>query len=288
MKSLQARLEAVFVKMLDDLIKKIPDIIVSLMLLVIFVLAALLIRHVVQGSLRRMRVERNVQTLVSRLVYYLVLAIGLVQVLSQLSVNLAALGIGVGMFGFAVGFALKDILSNFLSGILILWTHHFSAGDQIRIRDYEGTVEAIEIRGTILRTYDGRQVTIPNSDVYTNAVINNTYHRNRRSSIFASVAYDTDFANAEKVIRAALAGVPDVAVDPSPDVLVSELGGYAIRLEIRIWTPAPQIEMLTVNSEAAKAIKQAFDAAGIELPYPTQTILLRESEPADDSPPREQ
>jgi small-conductance mechanosensitive channel len=192
--------------------------------------------------------------------------------------NLSALGLGVGAFGFAMGFALRDILSNFLSGILILGTRHFSVGDQIRIKEYEGTVEAIEMRGTILKTYDGRRVTIPNSEVYTNAVINNTIYTMRRSSIFVGVSYDSDLEMVKELILTALKTVPNVAQQPQPDVLVKELGNYSIQLEIRIWTSAQQIDVLTVNSTATKAIKEALRAGGVQIPFPTQIIIIHDSE----------
>lgn len=279
MKQLGKHLHGTFVKILDDLIGKIPDVISAVVLLLVFVVTALLIRRTLRTALRRVHMDSTVAALITRLTYYLLLAIGMIEALSQLNVNLATLGIGVGAFGFAVGFALRDILSNFLSGILILWTRHFTTGDQIRIKEYEGTVEAIEMRGTILRTYDGRRVTIPNSEVYTNAVTNNTIYTLRRSSVFVGVGYGTDLVKAESAIRAALKNVPDVAEEPTPDVLVKDLGGYSIQLEVRIWTPAQQIEMLTVNSEATKAIREALQTAGLSLPFPTQVIILQEPEP---------
>lgn len=278
MEQLGKHLHGIFVKILNDLIEKIPDMISAVVLLLVFAGVAFVIRRIFRGALRRVHMDPTVAILVTRLAYYLVLAIGVIEALSQLNMNFATLGIGVGAFGFAVGFALRDILSNFLSGILILWTRHFTAGDQIRIKEYEGTVESIEMRGTILRTYDGRRVTIPNSEVYTNAVINNTVYAFRRSNVFVGVSYDADLAEVEKLILTALKDVPDVAQSPAPDVLVKELGGYSIQLEVRVWTPAEQIEVLTVNSAATRAIKEALQTAGVQMPLPTQSIILHDPE----------
>lgn len=267
------RLQIAFVEMLASLVKKIPSLVASIVLLLIFFIFALVAKRAVRIALQRARVHSNVVTLVSRLVYYVLLAIGSIQALHQLGVNLAALATGLGIAGFALGFALKDILSNFLSGILILWTRYFVVGDQIRIQDFEGTVEAIELRGTILRTYDGRKVTIPNSTVYTSAVVNNTAHKIRRSSIFVTLGYGVDLAKGEELIRKALKGVAEVLDYPPPDVLAGELGDYSVRLEVRLWTQAQQQAMLDVNSAAVKAIKYELESNEISVATPMQIVV---------------
>lgn len=273
------RLQSAFKAMLISLVKKVPDVVAALVLFAIFFAIALIMRRVVRAALRRAHIHQNVVVLISRLVYYAVLTIGFVEALGQTGINLTALAAGIGVAGFALGFALKDILSNFLSGILILWTRHFSVGDQIRIQDFEGTVEAIELRGTILRTYDGRRVTIPNSTVYTNAVVNNTAYTQRRSSIFLTVGYDVDLEKTEDLIRSALKAVPQVLEEPRPDVLVKELGDYSVQLEIRIWTPATQLELLTVNSQAVRAVKDSLESSGIVVATPMQIVVESQSKP---------
>lgn len=274
------RLQNTFKAMLISLIKRIPDVAAALVLLAIFFVIALVMRRVVRAALRRAHVHQNVVVLISRLVYYAILTVGAVEALGQIGINLTALAAGIGVAGFALGFALKDILSNFLSGMLILWTRHFSVGDQIRIKEFEGTVEAIELRGTILRTYDGRRVTIPNSTVYTNAVVNNTAYTQRRSSIFLTVGYDVDLQKAEELIRSGLKTVTQVLQEPRPDVLIKELGDYSVQLEVRIWTPAAQLELLTVNSQAVRAVKDSLESGGVVAATPMQVVV--ESQPRRD------
>jgi small conductance mechanosensitive channel len=276
MGSIGQRLETAFSKMLQGAIKKVPDLALALLLIGLFFLFALILRRAASAALRRAGVHQSIETLVTRLVYYSIITIGAIEALGQVGISLTALGAGLGVAGIALGFALRDILSNFLSGILILWTRHFAVGDQIRIKDYEGTVVAIELRGTIMRTYDGRRVTIPNSEVYTNPVVNNTFYVNRRSSIFLTLGYDADLNRAEEIIRTALADVQQVIQDPQPDVLVKEFGNYAVGVEVRIWTPAQQIEVLTVNSAAAKAIKTALESQGFGIVTPTQIEIVSE------------
>lgn len=275
MTRLWQHLQVVLVRMLDDLVRQVPTLLAAVALVVAFWAIAWLVRRALWAALRRSSLDVNVSKMVARIIYYVIVLIGIFDALSQLKVNLAALGISIGLLSFGIGFALKDILSNFLAGLLILWTRPFVNGDQIRVKEFEGTVESIEMRGTILRTYDGRRVIIPNADVYTNPVINNTFYVARRSSVSVSVAYNTDLARAEQVVREALKAVPEVSDEPPPDILVRALGSYAIELEVRIWTPTRQLEVLQVNSAATKAVRDALTANHIEMPFPTSVSIAR-------------
>jgi small conductance mechanosensitive channel len=283
MSSLWHHLRAVLLGVPDGLIQRLPDLLAAIALVAVFWVTAWLVRRALWAALRRSALDVNVSRMLTRVVYSLIVLVGVLNALSQLRVNLAALGIGLGLLSFGIGFALKDILSNFLAGLLILWTRPFVNGDQIRVRDFEGTVEAIEMRGTILRTYDGRRVIIPNADVYTNPVTNNTFYLLRRSSVSVSVAYDTDLPRAEQVMRQALRAVPEVSDEPAPDILVRALGSYALELEVRIWTPTRQLEVLQANSAATKAIRDALAENHIEMPLPTIVSVTKGGPPTGPS-----
>jgi len=139
---------------------------------------------------------------------------------------LATLGIG----SIAVGFAFKDILQNWIAGLLILLRRPFRRGDQIVINNYEGTVEHIEARATILKTYDGRRVVIPNSDVYTRSMIVNTAFPKRRSEYDVGIGFSDDIDTARRVILDALRAVEGVEQEPAPDVLAWELDSSTVNL----------------------------------------------------------
>ncbi len=132
------------------------------------------------------RTQRNLLLQVS---YYTVWAVGVFVALDVLGVNAQAVVTGLGLGGVALGFALKDIISNFVSGLLILLTHTFEIGDQIVVGETEGTVEQIEVRVTHIRTYDGRLVLVPNGEVFTSRVTNNTVSPLRRASVFVYLDY---------------------------------------------------------------------------------------------------
>jgi len=209
---------------------------------------------------------------------------------------LGLLGIG----SVAIGFAFKDILQNFLAGILILLRQPFRIGDQIVFKSFEGTVEGIETRTTVIKTYDGRRVFVPNGEIFTNAVTVNTAYGIRRSEHDIGIGYGDDARRASAVIVEALRRVKGVLAEPPPEALVMDLAGSTVDVRARWWTDARQHEVLRVRHEAIAAIKEALGEAGIDLPFPTQVVLFhdqteetdgdrtrqREGWPAGGDPPR--
>lgn len=183
---------------------------------------------------------------------------------------LAFLGLG----SVAVGFAFKDIFQNFMAGLLILFRRPFRLGDQIRSGDMEGTVEDINLRATVIKTYSGERVIIPNSDVYSRPVLVRTAYGTRRSSFVVGIGYADDIRAAKQVIREHLADAPGVLEEPAPWIRTVELAPSSVNLEVFYWTKAQQHEVLTVGDAVATSIKYALDAAGIDMPYPVRRVLL--------------
>ena len=173
---------------------------------------------------------------------------------------------GLGFFSVAIGFAFQDILENTLSGVLLLIRQPFESGDQIEVSDQAGTVEAITIRETRIKTYDGRLVVIPNRDVYKNVIKVNTHFDDRRVDFIAGVAYENDARQATRVIVDALKGLEGVASEPAPEALINELGVSTVNIQARFWCGPEQHEVRVMLDEAIKAVKEALDSAGIEMP----------------------
>lgn len=173
---------------------------------------------------------------------------------------------GLGFFSVAIGFAFQDILENTLSGVLLLIRQPFESGDQIEVGDQSGTVEAITIRETRLKTFDGRLVVIPNRDVYKGVIKVNTHFEDRRVDFVAGVAYENDAREATKVIVDALKGLAGVASQPAPEALINELGVSTVNIEARFWCGPEQHEVRVLLDEAIKTVKEALDQAGIEMP----------------------
>lgn len=192
---------------------------------------------------------------------------------------LATLGIG----SVAVGFAFKDILQNLFAGILLLINRPFRRGDQIVLEDYEGTVEHIQSRATLIKTYDGRRVIIPNADIYTSPVMVNTAFKVRRDQLDVGIGYDDEPAKAAELLLAAIKGIEGVEADPAPVVIPIGLGESDITLRAKWWTQSSSKVVTAVRSKVVLAVFETLRSNGIELPYPSQIVMLqdeREDEPA--------
>lgn len=208
---------------------------------------------------------------------------------------ISSLGIG----SVAIGFAFKDILQNLLAGILLLVNRPYRRGDQIVVKDFEGTVEHIQSRATLIKTYDGRRVIIPNSDVYTSPVVVNTAFPTRRDQFDIGIGYGDKPELAMTVFAEAIARVDGVETEPAVEVLPWGLDASSVTLRARWWSQSKRTDVVHLRARVILAIWQAAADNGIDLPFPTQQILFhdqteetdgdrtrqREGWPAGDRPP---
>jgi small-conductance mechanosensitive channel len=183
---------------------------------------------------------------------------------------------GLGVSSVAIGFAFKDILQNMLAGILILLRQPFSVGDQIVSGGHEGTVEKIETRATLITTYDGRRVVIPNSVIYTDSVVVNTAFEMRRSEYDIGIGCNDDWDVARDTMLEACRGVDGVATDPAPETIPMELGDFANVVRLRWWTKSDRASQIHVFGAVLQAVYKRLDAEGIDMPYPTQVHLFHD------------
>lgn len=260
-------------------IASLPNLVIGLVVFGIFFLLGRLANRLIRRfSEKRMR-HRHVSLILGRLAQAVSITLG---VLVALMVALPSfkpeqLVQILGVSSVAIGFAFRDILQNFLAGLLLLITEPFRIGDQIRVDSFEGVVEDIKTRATMIRTYDGRRVVIPNSDLFSKAVTVNTAYDARRVEYTFSIGYADDIAEAKRLILAAIDSVPGVMPTPKPDVLVSEFGESSVDLRGRWWIKPPmRSNVLTSLDLVLTAVKREFNEAGIDLPYPTRQILFHD------------
>ncbi len=211
--------------------------------------------------------QRN---LIRQVSYYTIWAVGILVALQIVGVDAGALITGLGLGGVAVGFALKDILSNLVSGLLILVTRTFEIDDQIVVGETEGTVERIEVRATHIRTYDGRLVLVPNGDVFMSRVTNNTASPLRRCSVFVYLDYNQDVERAMSVILHTVTCVPGVSATPAASMRLHDLTPEHLHLEARFWTDSRRTDFMNTASAARVAIVTAMQREGIALPTPDE------------------
>ena len=270
----------------DGLVAAIPSALVALVVFAVALLVSAIVKRVVARLTEtRLHSHRNAGLAVGRLAQGVVLFIGLLVALSvalptfQPGDVIQVLGIG----SVAIGFAFRDILQNFLAGILLLLTQPFRIGDQIVARSYEGTVEDIQARATFIRTYDGRRVVVPNAVLFTDTVVVNTAFAHRRLEYDVGIGYGDDIERARRIMMNAVQRTAGVLADPAPDVLVTDLAAASVTLRVRWWiAPPKQADALDARDLVLTAIKHDLIADGIDLPFPTQQILFHDqTEDAD-------
>jgi small-conductance mechanosensitive channel len=259
------------------IVKVLPAAISAVIVLAMFWSLATLGRRIVRTGAQYID-NRSVRLLVTQVPYYLVWMVGFIVALDAVGVNLQSAVTALGLGSVAIGFALKDILSNLVSGILILAIHPFGIGDQIVIGDTEGTVEQIEFRATYIRTYDGRLVLVPNGEVFTSRITNNTASPLRRASVYIYLGYKENMGRALSTVLDTLKSVPGVASAPPPSMRLHELHPNYIQLEARFWTDSHRTNLTSVASAAREAILRALKETGIQLPDPDQRILTIRSD----------
>lgn len=207
---------------------------------------------------------------------YIIYPLTFVAVLGVFGVPLSALGTAVGLIGLGISFALKDMIANFISGILILINRPFKIGDQIRVSGEEGTLQDIRLRASDIRTYDGRKVIVPNSVLYNNVVINDTAYDQRRFNVLVGIGYDDDIEEAKDLALESLREAEGVEEEPEPQVLVEDLGDSSVNLKLRAWTKPSRANMVAVSSDVTQLVKQKYDEAGIDIPYPIRTVFMED------------
>ena len=277
---MKAEISAVWVKMdsmIDGLIILLPNIVLALIVFAIFFFLGRAVKRTVRRVTRHHRQARNLGLVLGRLAQGIIVLVGLFVALSIVIPTFKAGDLIqlLGISGVAIGFAFRDILQNFLAGILILLTEPFQIDDQIVFKNFEGTVENIETRATTILTYDGRRIVIPNAELFTNAVTVNTAFDKRRTEYDVGIGYGDDIDRAKQLMLEALYSVNEVLKDPAPDVLVVEPAESTVNIRVRWWiSPPRRMDDMRSRDKVICAIKKKLVENGIDLPYPTRQILF--------------
>ncbi|WP_019946130.1 mechanosensitive ion channel family protein [Hymenobacter aerophilus] len=257
----------------------LPNLLIGLVVLAIFTFIARGVRSGVERLTTARHQSQSLALLLSRLAYVFVLLLGILVMFTIMipSFTPASLISALGIGGVAIGFAFKDIFQNFLAGMLLLLTEPFRINDQIKYKDFEGTVETIQTRATTIKTYDGRRVVIPNAELFINAVTVNTAYDKRRLEYDFGIGYGDNIAQARQVMLAAALSVEGVLSDPAPEALVVEIGESTIDIRLRWWiNPPRRAAYMQSKDQVLEAVKNSLTKAGIDQPFPTQVILLHD------------
>ena len=218
----------------------------------------------------------SVQVLLSKLLKITLLAVAVIAALSSLGINLSAFAFIGGAIGVGVGFGLQKVVSNLVSGVILLLDRSIKPGDVIEVGSTYGRIQSLGARYVSVATRDKTEYLIPNEDLITTQVINWSFSDNQlRLKIVVGVSYNSDIHEVMRLMVEAAIGVPRVLTNPKPVCQLKNFGDSAIDMELRIWISDPENGIANVSSEVRIAIWDTFKEQGIEIPFPQRDVYIK-------------
>ncbi|MGD8121367.1 small-conductance mechanosensitive channel MscS [Vibrio sp. TRT 2004] len=256
----------------DLLVQYGVNIISAVLILFIGNIIVKAVANSVSKVLEKKDMDKAVVEFVHGLVRYLLFVIVLIAALGRVGVQTASVVAVIGAAGLAVGLALQGSLSNFAAGVLIVAFRPFKSGDYVEIGGVAGSVEAIQIFQTVLKTPDNKMVVVPNSGVIGSPITNYSRHETRRVDLVIGVSYKSDLKQTKQVIREALEKDARILKDPGMTIGVLALADSSVNFVVRPWCKTA--DYWDVYFDSTQAIKEALDEAGIEIPFPQMDVHL--------------
>ncbi len=260
---------------LREIIKLLPNIALAAIVLVLGFFIAKAIRRLSFKLISKLSHSNTLNNLFSSIIYFTVVGIIIFTVLSILQLDKAVTSIlaGAGIFGLAVAFAFQDIAANFISGVFISLRKPLKVGDVVKIKGYMGKIQEINLRDTVMSTFQGQTVIIPNKEVFQNPIENYSYLKKRRFDLSIGVSYGDDLDKVKQVTLEAVKDIPGISTESETTLFFTDFGESSINFSIRIWIDsAEQALYKSVGSEAIMRIKKAYDANDIMIPFPIRTL----------------
>ncbi len=239
----------------------------------LIIIGAVIIAKIATINLRRLLKERMAKEhveLLCKALKYLILFVAFVAVLQMFGISMSGLLVASGFLGMAIGFASKSAIGNLISGLFLMVERPIKIGDAIEIGSISGVVKDIHILSTIIRTWDGLYVRIPNERVFTSNITNYVAHPVRRFEYVIGIRYQDDAEKAVKIVENLLSSHPFVLKNPAPQIFVNELADSSVNLVVKAWAPT-QVWYAT-KTELLWKIKKVLEENGIEIPFPQRVV----------------
>jgi len=252
--------------LLTNFLLFLPKLVTALITFGVTLFLAALAARSVERGLRRRALLRDSLLLLTQLARGAVMVFGTILALEQVNFNVSGFVAGLGIVGFAIGFALQDIARNFIAGIILILRQPFRIGNWVKVADYSGTVTEINLRDTVIRTADGEKVILPNSNVFNAAIINFSELPLRRKTITLPLGPQPNLELALAAFKAALVGVQGVLIEPPVGVLVEGVDASGVQVAVRFWVDQSHQDTAEVYSRVLLALEAAARQARLNLP----------------------
>jgi len=248
------------------------NVIGAIVILILGRIAAGIGRKIVNRLLEKAHADSAIVSFVGRLTFTLILIFAVLAALAKFGIQTASFVAILGAAGFAVGFALQGSLANFAAGVLILALRPFKTGDYIMGAGEAGTVKEISLFTTVLSTPDNIKIMVPNGKLFGDVIKNISAYDTRRVDLVVGIGYGSDIQKAYDVIMSLIKEDSRILPEPAPQVAVSELADSSVNFVIRPWVKSS--DYWPLKFDMTRKIKEAFDANGIEIPFPQRTVHM--------------
>jgi small conductance mechanosensitive channel len=265
---------------MDITMQQLTDFIAAYGLRVIGAILILIIGRIIAGFGRRIvrrlmektKTDPSVITFAASFIYVLILIFAVLAALSKFGVETTSIVAVLGAAGFAIGFAMQGSLSNFAAGLLTIIFKYYKVGDYIQAAGVGGTVKEIRMFSTVLSTPDNVQITVPSGKIFGDTLINYSANDTRRVDLVVGIGYSSSIQKAVEVIEGLLKSDSRILSEPAYQIAVSELADSSVNLVVRPWVKAS--DYWAVRFDLNRAIKEALDSNGIEIPFPQRTVHM--------------
>jgi small conductance mechanosensitive channel len=258
-----------------EFIRLLPNIVVASLIIVLGFFMARLLKKLSAKIIHRLTQHDTVTDLFASFIYILGIGVTIFIALSVLHLDKAVTSIlaGAGIAGIALAFAFQDIAANFMAGILLSIRRPLKIGDLVKSNDVMGKVITINMRDTIIQTFQGQMVIVPNKDIFQNSLENFTRTGKRRIDLSVGVSYGDDLEKVRQITLQAVKAVSVLDAIEPPKLFYEEFADSSINFTLQFWiTSTEQPIYLQGRSEAIMLIKKAFDENNISIPYPIRTL----------------
>lgn len=234
--------------------------------------AAKKLRKVVENLMKKGSVDPTLIKFISNLMYTILLVVVILAALSQLGIQTTSFLAILGAAGLAIGLALQGSLSNFASGVLLIFFRPFKVGDFVTVGGESGSVSQIQLFTTELKTPDNKVIIIPNSQITSNVITNFSAQETRRVDLTFGIGYGDDLLKAKNILNDLVNSDERILKDPAPFIAVSELADSSVNFVVRAWTKTG--DYWSVYFDMTEKVKLTFDKEGISIPFPQRDVHI--------------
>lgn len=236
-----------------------------------FLLAGWVKRFITDKALDHEELDTTLFTFIGSIARYAIIAFTIIMVLARFGVQTTSLIAVIGAAGLAIGLALQGTLSNVAAGVMLMIFRPFKLGQFIEAAGHSGTVKEVNLFTTELATPDNVQIIIPNGAIWSGSIVNYSHHETRRVDLVFGVSYASDLKVAEAALRKQMDGDDRVLDAPAPFLMVTELGASSVDFTMRVWCDSA--DYTSLKFDLTRGSKEAFDEAGVDIPFPTTTVI---------------